>query len=300
MLGAYVFILALHLAVIAKSKLNPNRDYSEVNLRMKSWWLITALFSCAVFGGKLLGFAFVALISFLALKEYFSLIPTRRADRRVLLWAYLSIPAQIYFLWADWLVMFYLFVPLYMFLIVPMRMVSIGETEGFIKSAGTIFWGMMATVYSVGYLAAFLIFPAKSNPVAGGVGLLLFLIILNSMNDAAQYFWGKRFGKNKIVPKVSPNKTSEGFLGGVFITTLTAVLVAPYLTPLSLILSVFAGLLVAFCGFMGDVVFSALKRDLGVKDSSMLIPGHGGVLDRIDSLIYTAPVFFHFTAYFYL
>ena len=140
--------------------------------------------------------------------------------------------------------------------------------------------------------------PAKGFS-AGGAGLVLFLVFLTQFNDVAQYVWGKLFGKHKIVPKVSPNKTWQGFLGGVFTTTVCAVLLSGLLTPLSLPMAVAAGLLISISGFIGDVTISALKRDIGVKDSGSLLPGHGGILDRVDSLTYTAPLFFHFIHYFY-
>ncbi len=298
-LTVFLFLFIVHFIVILKNKISPRQNCAELKLRIKSWWLITFLISLAVIGNKLIGFIFVGFISFLALKEYISLIPTRRADRRVLLWAYLAIPAQLYFLSVNWLEMFYLFVPLYMFLAIPMRMIFVGENKGFIKSVGTIHWGLMATTYSIGYLAAFLIVPKSLNPIAGGVGLLLFLLIINSINDVAQYVFGKTFGKRKIIPKISPKKTYEGFFGGIFSAIVLSILIAPYLTPLNNSQAFCAGLIISVSGFIGDIVLSALKRDMGVKDSSTLIPGHGGILDRIDSLIYTAPLFFHFTMYLY-
>lgn len=106
-------------------------------------------------------------------------------------------------------------------------------------------------------------------------------------------------GKKKIIPKVSPNKTWAGFIGGVLTTTVLAVILAPLITPFSLFASIIAGLYIGLTGFIGDVNISALKRDLNIKDTSAIIPGHGGILDRVDSLTYTAPLFFHFTRYFY-
>ena len=97
--------------------------------------------------------------------------------------------------------------------------------------------------------------------------------------------------------KVSPGKTVGGFLGGVATTTLIAWLAAPYLTPLVGWQPIAAGLIIGIGGFVGDVTISALKRDIGIKDSGSLIPGHGGILDRVDSLTYTAPLFFHFVYY---
>jgi phosphatidate cytidylyltransferase len=158
---------------------------------------------------------------------------------------------------------------------------------------------LMATVFSLSHLAFLLALPEGGNPAGGGAGLVLFLVFLTEFNDVAQYVWGKLFGRHKIVPKVSPNKTWEGFLGGVATSAVCAWLLAPLLTPLSLEHSLAVGFIIPLAGFVGDVVVSAVKRDIGVKDSGSLLPGHGGILDRIDSLTYTAPLFFHFIRYFY-
>ena len=240
---------------------------------------------------------FFALVSFLALKEYFSLIPTRRADRRVLFWAYLTIPLQYIWIAKAWYGMFIIFVPVYAFLFLPMRMVIIGETRNFLRAVGTLHWGLMTTVFSISHVAFLLVLPPEKNPAAAGAGLILFLVFLTQFNDVGQYIWGKMLGRHKVVPKVSPNKTWEGLIGGVATTTVLAALLASWLTPLDLKEAIFAGLLIGLSGFVGDVTISALKRDVGAKDSGSLLPGHGGILDRIDSLTYTAPLFFHFVYY---
>lgn len=273
------------------------KSMGNFRLRMKSFWLIVILFTVAFSFTKVFAFAFLAFINCLALKEFFSLIPTRQADKRVLLWAYLAIPIQFYFIYVNWIVMFYLFVPLYMFLLIPVRMVLIGENEGFLKSCGTIHWGLMSTVYSLGYLGAYLMIPVEKNPAGGAVGLLLCILILTVFNDFAQFFFGKLLGKHKIIPKVSPNKTWEGFIGGVFATTIMALFLVPYLTPSSILLGGGAGFVIAITGYLGDVTMSAIKRDIGVKDTGSLLPGHGGILDRLDSLVFTAPLFFHYTVF---
>ncbi|MEJ2575054.1 MAG: phosphatidate cytidylyltransferase, partial [Gammaproteobacteria bacterium] len=127
--------------------------------------------------------------------------------------------------------------------------------------------------------------------------LVLYLVFLTQFNDVMQYTWGKLFGRHKIIPKVSPNKTWQGFGGGVLTTAVLAALLGPWLTPLSIPQAILAGLIIGAGGFVGDVIISALKRDIGVKDSGSLLPGHGGLLDRLDSLLYTAPLFFHFVYY---
>ncbi len=197
---------------------------------------------------------------------------------------------------AGWYGMFIIFIPVYLFLLIPMRMVLKGETDGFIKSAGTLHWAAMLTVFSVSHVAYLLVLPDK-NTLAGGIGLVLFLLFMTQFNDVSQYVWGKMLGKHKIIPKVSPNKTWQGFLGGMLTITLVAALVAPYLTPMNRIEGLIGGLLISISGFFGDVVISAVKRDLNIKDSGSLIPGHGGILDRMDSLIYTGPLFFHYIYY---
>ncbi|MEQ1558675.1 MAG: phosphatidate cytidylyltransferase [Methyloglobulus sp.] len=291
-MGGLLVISSLFSITLAK--LHPDRDYRELRLRIKTWWWIVAVFALAVLFNKTISVIVFGFISFLAFKEYLSLIPTRRADHRVLFWAYLAIPVQYYWVWQAWYGTFIIFIPVYMLLLLPMRMVLIGETQGFLRAIGTLHWGLMITVFSLSHMAYLLVLPAANNPAGGVVGLLIYLVFLTEINDVSQYIWGKTLGKRKIIPKVSPGKTVAGFLGGVATTTILAAAVAPHLTPLSVYEALGAGLLIGLSGFIGDVTISALKRDLGVKDSGSILPGHGGILDRLDSLTYTAPLFFHY------
>ncbi|MDR1744163.1 MAG: phosphatidate cytidylyltransferase [Planctomycetota bacterium] len=295
-LAIYGVMLAATLVAYAPRRLF-GTEMVNFKLRLKSFWVVVLLFTVALASTKTFALCFLAFITYLALKEFFSLVQTRRADRRVLLWAYLAIPIQFYFIYINWTVMFYLFVPLYMFLFIPVRMALIGENDGFLKSCGTIHWALMTTVYSLGHLALYLTVPAERNPSGGAVGLLVCILVLTVLNDFFQFFFGKLFGENRIIPKVSPNKTWEGFIGGVAATTLMASFLTQYLTPLSFGQGIFAGAGIGIAGFLGDVVMSAIKRDIGVKDTGSLLPGHGGILDRLDSLVFTAPLFFHYTAY---
>src|SRR5574340_1817091 len=282
------------LVIGLKRIFKPGPGDPELWLRMRSWWVMAGLFILAIAVNHTLSIVFFALVSFLALKEYFSIIPTRRADRRVLFWAYLAIPLQYFWIAEAWFGMFIIFIPVYLFLFIPLKMVIVGETQGFLKAAGTLHWGLMTTVFSLYHAAFLLALPDDVNPAAGSAGLLLFLVFLTQFNDVMQFVWGKLAGRRKVIPKVSPGKTVAGFVGGVATTTLVAWLAAPYLTPLAGWEPLAAGLIIGVGGFVGDVTISALKRHLGIKDSGALIPGHGGILDRVDSLTYTAPLFFHF------
>lgn len=294
-----VILLVIGLLVLASISvrclkfLRPDKDHSELHARIRTWWIMAGLFLFAVFLSKRTALVFFAVVSFLALKEYFSLIPTRRADRRVLFWAYLAIPVQYYWAAIDWYGMFVIFIPVYMFLLLPMRAVLVGETTGFLRAMGTVHWGLMTMVFSISH-AGYLLVLDKPGMRNFGSGLVLYLVLLTQLNDIAQYIWGKTLGHRRVVPLISPGKTWGGLLGGVFTTVVVSYFLAPHLTPLTVRQSLLAGLLIAVSGFIGDITISALKRDLGIKDSGTLLPGHGGILDRIDSLTYTAPLFFHY------
>lgn len=297
-LWGIVAVLVLGTVIIgAKHFLKPSAGDTELWLRMRSWWVMAGLFILAIAVNRELSVLFFGLVSFLALKEYFSIIPTRRADRRVLFWAYLAIPIQYLWVWQGWYGMFIIFIPVYMFLFMPLRMIIEGETQGFLKAAGTLHWGLMTTVFSLSHAAYLLALPDAANPAAHGAGLLIFLVFLTQFSDVMQFVWGKLLGKIKVIPKVSPGKTLAGLLGGVVTTTLLAWIIAPYLTPLTGWEPLAAGVIIGLGGFIGDVTISAVKRDIGIKDTGNLIPGHGGILDRVDSLTYTAPLFFHFVYY---
>jgi phosphatidate cytidylyltransferase len=301
--GIYGLLGITSLVTLGLATWHRENDYRELKDRIQSWWIIVTIFALALVINRTACLILFAFLCFLAFKEYLSLIPTRQADRRVLLWAYIAILLQFFWIYIGWYGMFLIFIPIYMFLFLPMRMVLIGETQGFLNAISTLHWGLMLTVYTISHLAYLLLLPMQVGQAAGqrvgATGLLVYLIVLTEVNDIAQYLAGKLFGRHKIIPKVSPGKTVEGFLGGLVTTTGLAVALAPWLTPFQLPHAIGLGLLLSVMGFIGDVTISALKRDLGIKDSGTLLPGHGGILDRIDSLTYTAPVFFHFTVYFY-
>jgi len=296
LLGIVGVLVVGTLIIGLKRYFKPGVGDYELWLRMRSWWIMAGMFMLAVSIERMSVF-FFGLVSFLALKEYFSIIPTRRADRRVLFWAYLAIPIQYLWVCQGWYGMFIIFIPVYMFLLMPLRMMIEGETQGFLKAAGTLHWGLMTTVFSLSHAAYLLVLPNSDNPVANGASLLLFLVFLTQFNDVMQFVWGKLLGSIKVIPKVSPNKTLAGLFGGIATTTLLSWILAPYLTPLTGLESVAAGVIIGLGGFVGDVTISAVKRDIGIKDTGSMIPGHGGILDRVDSLTYTAPLFFHFVYY---
>ncbi|MEX6632339.1 phosphatidate cytidylyltransferase [Hyphococcus lacteus] len=276
---------------------SPGKATTELSRRVTSWWFMITIFTVAIVTNRIVSTVFLGLMTYLAFKEYISLIPTRPVDRIILFFAYLAIPVQFTFAHLNSYGLFLVFIPVWMFLFFPMVMTLVGKTEGFLRAVGTLSWGMMITVFALSHTAMLLAAGPSAGP-AGGAGLLLFLVALTQFNDVAQFTWGKLFGRHKIVPKVSPNKTWEGFLGGLGSTMVVAALAGPFLTPMPFYYAALAGGMIAIAGFLGDVTISAFKRDLGVKDSGGLIPGHGGILDRVDSLTYAAPVFYHAMHFF--
>ncbi len=291
-------LLSASVIVSVMRMRDEDNQYKELSDRVKSWWVMIGIFSLALLSSPNVSVVLFALISFLAFKEFVSIIPLRRADRRVLFWAYLTIPFQYYLVATGWYGLFVVFIPVWVFFLLPFRFLIAGQTDGFLKSVSAISWGLMITVFAVSH-AAFLMKLPLSDGSVGGPALILFLAVLNQGNDVAQYVWGKLCGKHKIIPSVSPNKTWEGFLGGVGTTAVLSVLLSTILTPFSFGFAIMIGIFLGITGFIGDVTMSALKRDLRIKDAGALIPGHGGILDRIDSLSLSAPLFFHMVRYFY-
>lgn len=273
----------------------------EILTRIKTWgWIL--LFLLPVFVGPTpWPQIFLGLVSFLAFKEFITLTPARNQDRWAFLWAYIAIPLQYFWAGIGWYGMFIIFIPVYLFLLLPSRMVLAGHPKGFLRATATLHWGLMTTVYSLSHMAYLLALPERQGALGPvfGTSLLFLLIFLTQINDVAQFVWGKSLGKHPVLPLVSPKKTWEGLLGGVGTTVLLAALLGPIFTPLTPLFAAGVGLIIGTGGFLGDVVMSAVKRDIGVKDSGTLLPGHGGILDRLDSLTFTAPLYFHTLFYLY-
>jgi phosphatidate cytidylyltransferase len=276
----------------------PEKSFAELSARVKGWWIMAAVFFGALAVSDRISIVFFAFLSFWALKEYITLLKTRPADHRALVWAFLAVPVQYLWVAKNWYGMFIIFIPVYMFLMLPTRLVLARETSGFVASASQIQWGLMAFVFGLSHMAMLLTRPTLPGNSANGRTLLLFLVFVVEMSDVLQYVWGKTLGRHKIIPSVSPNKTWEGFLGGI-LTTAAASMLVRFLTPFTVLECFGVALLLTVAGFFGGAVMSAVKRDFGVKDFGGLIPGHGGMLDRVDSLCYAAPVFFHYLHYYY-
>jgi phosphatidate cytidylyltransferase len=271
---------------------------ANLNARIQAWWGMCAIFAIALLTRGIGSVLLFALISFFALREFITLTPTRHADHRTLLWIFFLVtPIQYWLVLRDWYGLFAIFIPVFVFLLAPTRTALAGDTERFLERTATIQWALMICVYCVSYAPALLSLETPGDE-DGGVKLLLFLVIVVQSSDVLQYIFGKLFGRNQIAPRVSPNKTWEGFFGGITSATLIGTALW-WITPFAPWQAALMSLVITLMGFAGGLTMSAIKRDRGVKDFGSLIAGHGGVLDRIDSLCFAAPVFFHLTRYFF-
>ena len=270
----------------------------NLNARIRAWWIMCAVFAFALATGGLGSVLLFALVSFLALREFVTLTPTRRADHRTLFWAFfVATPLQYLLVAIGWYGLFSVLIPVYAFLFIPTRIVLEGDTTDFLTRAARIQWALLVCVYCVSHAPALLMLDIPGY-AGQNAKLLLFLVVVVQSSDVLQYVFGKTLGRRPIAPTVSPNKTWEGFLGGIASSTLLGGLLAP-ITPFGFFAAAGMALVITLMGFAGGLTMSAIKRDRGVKDYGAMIEGHGGVMDRIDSVCFAAPIFFHLTRYFF-
>ena len=276
----------------------PHAVIDNLTARINAWWvMILIIFAAAALGFYgVIGLFFV--ISFMALREFLSLLYIRRGDHLALAACfYVILPLQYFLVAIDWFSMFTIFIPVYGFLFLPILSALLGDTAHFLDRSTKVQWALMISVFCISHIPAIL-----TLDIEGFEGkkllLMIFLILVVQSSDVLQYVWGKLFGKHKIAPKLSPSKTVEGFVGGVVSASVLGGLLY-WLTPFNPVQAVLMSLLICLMGFLGGLVMSAMKRSMDVKDWGNMISGHGGMLDRMDSLCFAAPIFFHVVRYYW-
>ncbi|MWV10866.1 phosphatidate cytidylyltransferase [Pseudomonas sp. L-22-4S-12] len=295
-----VLLLASLVGFILKRRSGdaPNAVIDNLNARINAWWVMVLVIGIAFLFGKTGVIVLFYGVSFYALREFMTLTPTRRSDYPALVAAfYFALPVQYLLIGIDWYGMFSIFIPVYLFLLLPILASLGGDTTRFLERASKVQWGLMIAVYCISAVPALL---TLDIPGYEGRNLLLiaWLVIVVQLSDVLQYVCGKLFGQHKIAPLLSPSKTVEGFVGGVALATLVGALLC-WITPFGFWQAAALALLVNLLGFAGGLVMSAIKRDRGVKDWGHMIEGHGGMLDRLDSVCFAAPIFFHVVRYWW-
>lgn len=279
---------------VARQASTPRERVAAADLRARIrawWWMIPTMVAFLAVGRPgIVGF--FALVSFLSLRELVTLIPSRRADHTTLVLAFfVAVPVQYALIWTGWTAMFLVFVPVWALALVSVRLALAGDTERFLHRLAAVQYALMVGVYCISHAPALLLLQVDGYD-GQAHKLVVFLVVVTQSSDVLQFLWGKALGRTPLTPSLSPGKTVEGLVGGVSSATAVGALLTP-LTPFSLVESALLAFTCAMAGWCGGAVMSAIKRDAGVKDYGTLIAGHGGVLDRVDSLVFAAPVLFH-------
>ncbi|MCE9789661.1 phosphatidate cytidylyltransferase [Shewanella chilikensis] len=297
-IGLLLVVATLIGRLLAWRKGN-NAVIANLNARIDAWWMMVLAIGIAFLFGLYGVILLFALVSFYALREFLTLTPTRASDYPALVAAfYFALPVQYLLIAIHWYGMFSIFIPVYLFLLMPILAALGGDTTRYLERTAKVQWGLMIAVYCVSSVPALMTLKIEGYE---GRNLLLiaWLILVVQLSDVLQYCCGKLFGKRKVAPKLSPSKTLEGLVGGVLLATLVGTLLF-WITPFTPWQAAIIALLVNLLGFAGGLVMSAIKRDRGVKDWGHMIEGHGGMLDRMDSVCFAAPVFFHVVRYWWV
>ncbi len=299
-LGIFAVLgLASSVALILRRTVARGQPHAVIDnliARINAWWVMVALVALAFVFGKGGVIVLFALLSLLALREFVTLTYTRRSDHLALAMVfYIALPMQYALIWIEWYGMYSIFIPVYGFLFLPIVSALRADTTRFLDRIAAVQWALMLAVFCLSHVPALV---TLQIPGFEGREILLiaFLVIVVQSSDVLQYVWGKLFGKHKVAPALSPSKTWEGLVGGVLSSTLIGAGLW-WITPFTPLQAAGIAFSINLMGFFGGLVMSAIKRDHGVKDWGHLIAGHGGVLDRLDSVLFSAPVFFHIVRY---
>lgn len=304
LIGVVVVVLATASGVVQflERRTNYTLDAAALEtfrLRVRAWWLFLAILAAAFLIGKIPTVVLFGLISFWALREFITLTPTRLGDHRTLsVVFFVGTPAQFFLVGAQWYELYSILIPVYAFLLIPAGIALSGDYKRFLERTAKIQAGLLICVYCFSYAPALLTLDLSKAVVDRAAGaparLLFFFVFIVQLSDALQWAWAQLPSRHVIVPTINPTKTWEGLLGGTASVMLVGASLA-WATPFGFLEAGVMSAVISLMGFAGSLTMSAIKRDRGVKDYGTLVEGHGGVLDRIDSICFAAPVFFHFT-----
>jgi phosphatidate cytidylyltransferase len=296
-----ILVVASAVGYVLQRRLSPDGQNSAVenlNDRIRAWWVMAVLLAIAFIGGRAGVVLLFGFCSFAALREFVTLTNASRADHWSLVASFFVVlPFQYYLVWTDWYGLYSVFIPVYVFLLLPIVSVLRGETENYLVRVAEVQWALMICVFCASHVPALLNLDIPGFE-GRNVFLIAFLIVVVQLSDVLQYVWGKLLGRHKIAPRLSPSKTVEGFAGGIASATLVGAGLW-WMTPFTMLEAGLLALVITLSGFFGGLVMSAIKRDRGVKDWGNVIAGHGGFIDRLDSVVFSAPIFFHIVRYFW-
>jgi phosphatidate cytidylyltransferase len=291
------------------------------NQRVVAWWTMCAILIAGFILGRVEIFGrgvtvlLFGLVSFWAMREYVTMTPTRRGDHRALFWTFfILMPLQYVLVGLDvtaahtegyFYGLYSILIPVYASLFIPARIAFAGDHKRFLERTAKIQAGLLICVYALSHAPALLSLnlvtthgEAWGQTPGEHEGFLFYFILIAQLGDVFTYLWGKLLGRHPIAPTINESKTWEGLIGGSLSTMIVGTILS-WSTPFQPWEAACMSLIVALMGFAGSMTMSAIKRDRGVRDYGTLVTGHAGVMDRIDSICFAAPIFFHLTRYFY-
>jgi len=277
-------LLLVTLVIEYQYALNKTVEISNNRIRVRTWWLICAIcIPVLITGGWAITLLIYVLIYWAAFE--FSRLLNVRINSLTILFFTSSLLSYHYisFKYNDSLSLFF-YTPLLFFL----ASITIPNWLPRSKTLRTILVLMLciSSIFSIGLIRL----QCETLKLDAGL-VILFLFFITASNDIFQYVSGKKFGHRRLAKNLSQHKTWEGALGGIALTTMTCILTLPYIIEVTGLTAAVIGFVISILGIAGDLNISYLKRRANVKDSGTSLPGHGGLLDRIDSLIFTAPGF---------
>ncbi len=311
---------ATWLARYLSRQANPAFNQAQLQrfvLRLRAWWmmLLFVVFGLVVHRAGII--VLFALISFWAFREFITMTPTRRSDHRALFWSLVVFtPLQYVLIWLgqtnwewksgkriDFYGLYSIMIPVYATLFIFARIAMAGDHKRFLERSAQITAGLLICVYSLSYAPAILdlqLTTSKGDVWTGGsnAGVLFFFIVISQLADVLQWSWGQVAGRHVIAPEISSSRTWEGCIGGALTAGICGAALS-WVTPYQVHEAAFISIAVALLGFAGGMTMSAIKRNRGVQDYGTLVLGHAGVLDRIDMLCFSAPIFYHITRFFF-
>lgn len=296
-----ILVVAWAIAAILRARLSPdgsNAVVENLSARIGAWWAIAALLALAMLSGRGGVVVLFGFISFAALREFLTLTAKSRADHWALMAAFfLILPLQYVMVYMDWYRSYSVFIPVYAFLYLPVLSVLRGGSENFLHRVSESQWALMICVYAASHVPALLTLDI-SGFEGRNILLIAFLVIIVQITDVLQYVWSQLWGRHPIAASLSASKTWEGFTGAVLSGGLLGAGMW-WMTPFSPVAAMVLGVIISATGLFGALVMSAIKRDKGVRDWGHLVAGQGGFIDRLDGVVFAAPVFFHLARAFW-
>lgn len=307
-------LVARHLTRQSNPSINPALVQRFVQ-RLWAWWLMFAILISGMFLHRFGTIVLFGLVSFWAFREFITMTPTRRGDHRALFWSLVVFTPLQYVLIGlaqsglefrgskiDFYSIYSVMIPVYASLFIPARIAIAGDHKRFLERSAQIQAGLLICVYCLSFAPALLdlnLIRSDGTPWDGSrAGLLFFFVLISQLSDVLQWLWG-RIRNNRIIAKdISSTRTWDGLLGGSLSSGIFGAILY-WVTPFTPWQAACMAIVVAGLGFAGGLTMSAIKRDRGVRDYGTLVMGHAGVLDRIDSLCFSAPIFYHLTRFFF-